>query len=134
MRQTWGAQALHVCRARSKFPGVRTAACRGMPGSTTTLVSFFSMSRRRPPGHAMHYDQNPQGPVESQADGDPRDGDPGSEDAYARGAGGAGGDVDRTDEQDAPDASTAANATDPSSDAGAATANALAEQRDRYLR
>src|SRR5579864_4746933 len=92
------------------------------------------MSRRRPAEHDMDYDQDPQGPVESQADGDPRAGDPGSDDAFARGAT---ADAGLVDERPTSAKSTGAAGGAPETlpvDDGAVTADALAEQRDKYLR
>jgi molecular chaperone GrpE len=78
----------------------------------------------------MNYDQDPDGRVESQADGDPRPGDPTSDDAYARGA---------TAETDAADGAAAADAAARARAGGAAgddPANAagVIDQRDKYLR
>lgn len=77
----------------------------------------------------MDYDQNADGRVESQADGDPRPGDPASE-AYAGASG--------REAPDQPGATgvpeTAGEAARPADAASGTAATELSEMRDKYLR
>jgi molecular chaperone GrpE len=87
----------------------------------------MGFSRRA--GQDMRYDQDPDGRVESQADGDPRPGDPASDAGYVGGPT-ADADTGARSTRGAEEA-LAPNAGGSDDPAGAAAAN---DQRDRYLR
>jgi molecular chaperone GrpE len=80
----------------------------------------------------MDTKQFSDGPLESQADGDPRSSDP-SADAYAGGATAQDDDMDPGDKATLSESGREATSGDGTADASA-TAEGLAEQRERYLR